>query len=406
VPLWYYESKPWEQPTIFIDRAASVVQMSSSTFYHWVSECMVRLAFLLPMLQKERVEAIRRGNIEIALASEKGAEGTTHMLLGHTEPLVLLVPSYFRIWPLATETMQIVGIEWEERAYPPGRAEATAATLRAAEAAAAGKLLVFPYDGSSVVAAGELTYANWAPTDSRPGQEFLPPRLGLVIVRALVHSRVLADGMFGKGTGTGVVEGGEGEGVAEMVARMSDEGRTSGRTSGTARSGSGDLLVYISRTNTTAARRSLRNEAAVLVALEEEWGGHSVHHSEYAKHPEESGRRVVVFDGKGVTLAEQVALFGRASAVFGTHGSALANIAFCTAGTAVVEFSLPSPNLRMFMHTAAALDLAYWMLPATPAEAEKGGSGTFEGEIEVPIEDVKHVLRAIYQAGTARNDRD
>jgi hypothetical protein len=384
VPLWLYEKKPWDCPVVYIQRAASVVQMSASTFYHWVSESMVRLAFLLPLLHKERTNALG-GNRP-----------------SNKPPLVLLVPEYYKVWRLAAESLSIMGLEWAVREYPQEEKAAAKAAQEAADAVAAGKLLVYPYDGSHVVAAAELTFANWAVTDARPGQEFLPPRLGLQIVRSIVHSSVFTAGLS---EATIATDYHSGRRVLEMIAQANG-GESGGIKQRTHASGEADvgttsdeLLVYISRTKTTAARRSIRNEAEVLGALEEAWSGSILHSKDFDLNNGAGGqRRVLVFDGTNVTLREQVDLFGRASVVFGTHGSALANIAFCSGGTSIVEVALPSPNLRMFMHTAAALSLSYWMLPATPANVG-GSSVSFEGELDVSVDDVKQLI------GKLRHDR-
>eukprot|EP00935_MAST-01C_sp_MAST-1C-sp1_P002400 g2400.t1 len=419
VPLWLYERKPWQQHQpgpLFVARVASVVQMSSSTYYHWVAECVTRLALLLPLLDADRRSQQRHRSTKKREDDEGGRE---------KEPLVLLVPSYFSVWRLVSETLDLIIGEqhWVEYTYmgrqqdkEQKREEASAASssssssgsendtggvgrrsdtgdgggnrenealavaAAARRAASHAQLLVLRYDGARVVTAAELLFADWAASDSRPGQEFLPPRLGLRMVRAMLHSTVLGESQSQSQMPTPTQPQVQVQStlVSQILASANGAGDGNGRASMPSSSLTPPLLVYISRTKTTAARRSVHNEPAVLRAIQRAWTA--------ATGGDDGGRgSVVVFDGKDVTLRQQVALFARASVVFGTHGSALANIAFCLPGTAVIEVALPSPNLRMFMHAAAALGLPYWLLPAAPAAQAAGGG--FEGEVVVLPED-------------------
>jgi hypothetical protein len=102
-----------------------------------------------------------------------------------------------------------------------------------------------------------------------------------------------------------------------------------------------------SRRGTKDVRR-LTNEDALIAAL---------------------GGKFTVIDPSDLDLDTQMSLFAEARCVVGVHGSNLANIAFCRAGTTVVEIAagLSQPH---FERLAEAADLEFVRVEASPATLE------------------------------------
>lgn len=103
--------------------------------------------------------------------------------------------------------------------------------------------------------------------------------------------------------------------------------------------------LYIGRSD--ADRRRLLNEAALLRVLEP----HGF---------------VSILPGR-YTVAEQIALFARASAVVALHGAAVTNIVFCAPETPVLEIFTPWHGTHAFGLIAAAAGLPYASYVAEPA---------------------------------------
>jgi hypothetical protein len=96
--------------------------------------------------------------------------------------------------------------------------------------------------------------------------------------------------------------------------------------------------------------------------------------------------------GQGADVDETIHLFSTAQIVIGVHGAGLANIAFCPAGTLVVELVLPQPHAQYYSAIAAALGLTYRSsVPVTPV-----GEGTAYNAVSVSagFEHVKQVVAA------------
>jgi capsular polysaccharide biosynthesis protein len=105
------------------------------------------------------------------------------------------------------------------------------------------------------------------------------------------------------------------------------------------------LRLYLSRAG--ESRRGVRDEALILPLLER----HGI-------------RRL---DPGQLSLAQQVHLFSRASWVIAPHGAALANLAFCPAGTLVVELFSSGFQPGMYASLSQRIGARYHALTA-PAE--------------------------------------
>ena len=131
-------------------------------------------------------------------------------------------------------------------------------------------------------------------------------------------------------------------------------------------SGAGEL-IYISRSD--AVNRICTNESAVLDAIEP-------------------------LGFKSYCLAEmsfqsQADLFANAAVVIGAHGAGLSNIAFCRAGTCVIEV-FPSADVHsdLFHNIASAAHLEYYRIEAHP----DGENPDIHSSFTIPISSLTRLI--------------
>ncbi|MDQ3726423.1 MAG: glycosyltransferase family 61 protein [Actinomycetota bacterium] len=136
----------------------------------------------------------------------------------------------------------------------------------------------------------------------------------------------------------------------------------------------GGRRLFISRAS--AASRRVVNEAELAPVL--------------AEHGFE------VVDPAGMSIAEQVALFSRASAVVGPHGAGLTNLLFSPPGTQVVElFAAPAAQgVSNYRVLASHLGMLYSRLLAAPV-ANEGGRGPHSLDMELDPRLLARALSAI-----------
>jgi len=154
----------------------------------------------------------------------------------------------------------------------------------------------------------ELHTVDWRPTDERPDLQFYAPRRGLQLTRDALRGRLSHE-------------------AAANLHRQRP------------------AIVYVSRNDTS--HRHVRNEWQLLASLR-----HTVPHMD-----------VVAYVGGNSTGQRALELFSRAVVVIGSHGAGLGNIMLCRPGSVLIEFALPSPQMRYYAHLATALDLLYDALP-------------------------------------------
>ncbi|WP_395340321.1 glycosyltransferase family 61 protein [Ningiella sp. W23] len=92
----------------------------------------------------------------------------------------------------------------------------------------------------------------------------------------------------------------------------------------------------------------------------------------------------------GLSLMEQIALFGNAEAVVGAHGAGLTNIGFCKPDTFVLEISrqFTLDRVRIFWDIATAADLQYAIVSSNDKIQDHAAP------FNAPIEQIKSVLDA------------
>jgi hypothetical protein len=73
--------------------------------------------------------------------------------------------------------------------------------------------------------------------------------------------------------------------------------------------------------------------------------------------------RFVLFRGKDLPVADQLASFARAAVVVAPHGAGLANVVACVPNTTLVLFPMRPHVDNTFGHMAAALELDLWIAP-------------------------------------------
>jgi capsular polysaccharide biosynthesis protein len=86
---------------------------------------------------------------------------------------------------------------------------------------------------------------------------------------------------------------------------------------------------------------------------------------------------ILRLDPGRLSLAEQVRLFRRASWVIAPHGAALANLAFCSTGTLVVELFSSGFQPGMYASLSQRVGVRYHALTAPP---DPGGDATDAGD--------------------------
>jgi hypothetical protein len=80
---------------------------------------------------------------------------------------------------------------------------------------------------------------------------------------------------------------------------------------------------------------------------------------------------IKTLDPSRMSLIQQVKLFHGASAIVGPHGAGLSNIAFCRAGTVVVELpTTEHAGMTFFQDISAALDLRHAVVPSVACDKE------------------------------------
>jgi hypothetical protein len=91
------------------------------------------------------------------------------------------------------------------------------------------------------------------------------------------------------------------------------------------------------------------------------------------------------------SLQRTASLFSGASVVIGVHGAGLANIVFARPGTAVLELTMHSVNMRMYAYAAAALDLDYRTIGMLP-------TSDYWSSVRMPVPELRDVLRRVVRA--------
>ena len=168
--------------------------------------------------------------------------------------------------------------------------------------------LILRHNETTRIHVSRLHTVDWRSTDTRPDLQFYAPRVGLQMVRRALRGRLTTETIAG-------------------LAR------------------SRPAIVYISRNDTS--HRHVKNEYAMMRAVAEALPEYDV----------------VTHLGGNSTGQKALELFSRAVVVVGSHGAGLGNVILCRPGTALIEFSLPSPQMRYYAHLAVALDLLYEPLP-------------------------------------------
>ena len=100
-----------------------------------------------------------------------------------------------------------------------------------------------------------------------------------------------------------------------------------------------------------------------------------------------------------LTVAQQVQLFSAAAIIVGAHGSGLSNLAFCTAGTTVVEFFSPGYLRTDYWMISEALGLHHYYLMGekfafAPLRQLMYPSGLTE-DILVDVEALKRMMQRL-----------
>jgi hypothetical protein len=332
VPIGGLDLRLNQERVIYVQQAASAVQMSAGSFYHFMVEVLSRVVFLLPTLHADR---------SLKLVLPGACEGRTFV----TDALVALgVPSEQWLFLPGGYTLAVLPggelhyVDWRRSTMPMG----------------------LQYDGpfeGDVFAAAAATAAA-----SRPGLQFSPPQMALQRVSNLLRTSLASS--------------------AQQLVRE-DEGmeRTKVRV----------RVVLVSRSRRESGKgnngRSVLNEEELLVglrALVEETNSKGADYD----------LELRVFTGERATLDQSFGAFGGEDyggetygevlmVVLGVHGAGLtnmllapppsiprsANSAVPRTRTAVVELMLPHPDARDYMHLAAALGFEYWGLPDLPRNA-------------------------------------
>jgi hypothetical protein len=103
------------------------------------------------------------------------------------------------------------------------------------------------------------------------------------------------------------------------------------------------LAIYASRRRTSSRKLDTESESELLPQISARLAdGH-----------------LFEFDGSKTMMERSMALFTRASLVFGIHGASLANILFCAPGTLVIEIGFHTLVSQHYEHAALALGLEY-----------------------------------------------
>jgi len=168
--------------------------------------------------------------------------------------------------------------------------------------------LILKHNATTRIHVKELHTVDWRPTDTRPDLQFYAPKEGLHLVREALRGRLTDDSI-------------------SSLRKLKP------------------AIVYVSRNDT--AHRHVKNEWAMLEKIRELMPGYEV----------------LAHVGGNSTGQAALELFSRAVVVLGSHGAGLGNVILCRPGTALIEFSLPSPQMRYYAHLAVSLDLLYEALP-------------------------------------------
>ena len=138
-------------------------------------------------------------------------------------------------------------------------------------------------------------------------------------------------------------------------------------------------VILLSRAD-QAPRRSLRNEAALLHALEAVVG------PAYA---------VEVFRGaqRDQRMVDRAATFSRAALLTGPHGGAFLNAIYCASGTPIVEIGYkskhPMPYPSYYLTYARRLELPFWLVL---------GEGAYDRPITAPVGEIAGLVQALLSA--------
>ena len=103
---------------------------------------------------------------------------------------------------------------------------------------------------------------------------------------------------------------------------------------------------------------------------------------------------------EGMPIADQIALFSRAECVIGPHGAGLTNLAFCRAGTKVVEIGTPYRPWACFYEIAHHRGLDYHLHMASPVRVRHFSPQTAVGDSALRVDPVgiRDIAEAILTA--------
>jgi tetratricopeptide (TPR) repeat protein len=366
VPLWRLQP-PSEGSVRRFGTVFSVLQMSGGNYYHWTCEILTRLVLLQGTFRK-------------------------------TPGAWLLVPGFQWSLKFILQSLQAFGLLRND--VPHGDIShndllSSRIVLQddrwAPDTPGAAQSPPKPW-----VAADALYLADWRSYehDDRPGREFHPPRMGLQLVR---WTSWLSIGLL---PGMRPVEYHSSNVSIEitippalpMVSLAAPKNYVQLQKLPRLSLN----VVYVSR-NREHSNRALLNEAGVielLTVLVQDYNANCTTTERQNASAAAAGLprlQLWIFKGESTSMADTVAMFAKAAIVVGVHGAGLSNVAFCKPGAALLEVSMPSPHLRMYMHVAAALDLRYWVLPAVSSVVGLA----FNNKVSVPLDRLQATFRDV-----------
>jgi hypothetical protein len=339
-----------EERTLYVDHAASAAQMSAGSFYHFMVEVLARVAFLLPLLQDRSLRLVLPAVCE-GRAFVTGALNA----LGVPPEQWLFLPEGYTLAVRPGGRLHYV--DWRRDGAQNLETTERVGTQLEGEAFAA---------------------AAMAAAVSRPGLQFSPPQMALQLVSRLLR--------------TSLAESAESAERAERRQRQQQQQEEDTNRAAKLRV----RIVLVSRSRKESGKenngRSVINEQEVLMEIRA-----LVEETNAIADSKGYELELRVFTGEQATLHESFRAFGGEIfddedakgevlvVVLGVHGAGLTNmllapppatplstdsaldrIDVARTRTAVVEFMLPHPDARDYMHLSAALGFEYWGIPDLP----------------------------------------
>jgi len=111
--------------------------------------------------------------------------------------------------------------------------------------------------------------------------------------------------------------------------------------------------------------------------------------------------KLVMFDGKALTVPEQAQIFADASVVVGVHGAAFANTLFCNTGVLVAELAFQSAFTHHYQHTSAALGFKHQRFPLQTDERGVGSP-----EVKASQATMDNLVSTVVSHATSHSQRD